>query len=170
MYCVSTNGKLIWKVKLQSAVYSSGFSFIFDNLIYSRNNDITETKHVNYCINIQKSDINLNDNYKLSPNIDIEKSSTDNLKSTLSNTSFTQGSIKMENGDKLNIDTKTNREKVTFITFASTDGNLYIVNVYTGEITMQYELPGELFSSPVIYKDCIIIGCRNDFVYSLKLE
>ena len=35
---------------------------------------------------------------------------------------------------------------------------------------MQYKLPGELFSSPVVYENCIIIGCRNDFVYSLKLD
>lgn len=154
MYCVSTNGKLIWKVKVKSAVYSSGFSFSFDNLIYSRNNDITETKH----IDIHKSDINLNN-----------KRTIDNLESTLSHASFTQSSIKMDSGNKLKIETNSNREKTKFITFASTDGNLYIVNVYTGEITMQYELPGELFSSPVIYEDCIIIGCRNDFVYSLKL-
>lgn len=166
MYCVSTNGKRIWKVKVESAVYSSGFSFIFDNLIYSRNNDITETKHIDN----HKSDINLNDYCMSSPNLDFEKSSTDNLKSTLSHSSFTQSSIKMENGDKLEKETKTNHGKAKFITFASTNGNLYFVNVYTGDITMQYKLPGELFSSPVVYKDCIIIGCRNDFVYSLKLD
>ncbi|XP_045387626.1 beta-alanine-activating enzyme isoform X5 [Lemur catta] len=52
---------------------------------------------------------------------------------------------------------------------ASTDGKLWIVDSQTGQLQSVYELPGEVFSSPVVWESMLIIGCRNNYVYCLDL-
>ncbi|KAL8576444.1 hypothetical protein ACOMHN_049011 [Nucella lapillus] len=52
---------------------------------------------------------------------------------------------------------------------ASTDGLVRILNVATGELIGQKHLPGEVFSSPVVVDDCLIVGCRDDRVYCYRL-
>ncbi|KAM3619691.1 uncharacterized protein V6R79_012033 [Siganus canaliculatus] len=53
---------------------------------------------------------------------------------------------------------------------ASTDGTLWILDSKDGQMLASFTLPGELFSSPVVRERLLVIGCRNDFVYCLKLE
>ncbi|KAG8453774.1 hypothetical protein GDO86_000412 [Hymenochirus boettgeri] len=52
---------------------------------------------------------------------------------------------------------------------ASTDGNLYILDLQTGLLQIEYRLEGEIFSSPVVWRSNLVIGCRNDYVYCLDL-
>uniref|UniRef100_A0A7N8Y5N9 Aminoadipate-semialdehyde dehydrogenase n=1 Tax=Mastacembelus armatus TaxID=205130 RepID=A0A7N8Y5N9_9TELE len=52
---------------------------------------------------------------------------------------------------------------------ASTDGTVWILDGENGQMLASHTLPGELFSSPVVYEQSLVIGCRNDFVYCLKL-
>ncbi|XP_069378484.1 beta-alanine-activating enzyme [Paralichthys olivaceus] len=52
---------------------------------------------------------------------------------------------------------------------ASTDGTVWILDGENGQMLASHSLPGELFSSPVVYKRSLVIGCRNDYVYCLKL-
>lgn len=57
----------------------------------------------------------------------------------------------------------------TVVGVASTDGTVWILDSLSGQKLVSHSLPGELFSSPVVWKDSLVIGCRNDYVYSLKL-
>lgn len=50
------------------------------------------------------------------------------------------------------------------------NGNVFVLNVVTGEILATVKLPGEIFSSPLILADRIIVGCRDNNVYCLKLN
>lgn len=52
---------------------------------------------------------------------------------------------------------------------ASADGKLWILECETGQLQTVYELPGEVFSSPVVWESMLIIGCRNNYVYCLDL-
>ncbi|XP_004268303.2 beta-alanine-activating enzyme isoform X2 [Orcinus orca] len=52
---------------------------------------------------------------------------------------------------------------------ASTDGKLWILESKSGELQSVYQLPGEVFSSPVVWESMLIIGCRNNYVYCLDL-
>nr|XP_026491057.1 beta-alanine-activating enzyme [Vanessa tameamea] len=51
---------------------------------------------------------------------------------------------------------------------ASNNGILSILDSEKGAIISEYHLPNETFSTPAIYGDYIIIGCRNDHLYSIK--
>ncbi|XP_025777301.1 beta-alanine-activating enzyme isoform X1 [Puma concolor] len=52
---------------------------------------------------------------------------------------------------------------------ASTDGKLWILESKSGRLQSVYELPGQVFSSPVVWESMILIGCRNNYVYCLDL-
>ncbi|XP_003415938.1 beta-alanine-activating enzyme isoform X2 [Loxodonta africana] len=57
----------------------------------------------------------------------------------------------------------------TLLAAASTDGKLWILESKSGQLQSVYELPGEVFSSPVVWESVLIIGCRNNYVYCLDL-
>uniref|UniRef100_A0A8D0NSE9 Beta-alanine-activating enzyme n=2 Tax=Sus scrofa TaxID=9823 RepID=A0A8D0NSE9_PIG len=52
---------------------------------------------------------------------------------------------------------------------ASTDGKLWILESENGNLQRVYQLPGEVFSSPVVWESMLVIGCRNNYVYCLDL-
>ncbi|XP_043918422.1 beta-alanine-activating enzyme [Protopterus annectens] len=56
------------------------------------------------------------------------------------------------------------------VTVASTDGNVWVLDAETGELKASHLLPGEVFSSPVLWERRLIVGCRNDYVYCLELS
>ncbi|NXP32817.1 ACSF4 enzyme, partial [Leiothrix lutea] len=51
----------------------------------------------------------------------------------------------------------------------STDGKVWILNARSGTAEGVYKLPGEVFSSPVVWGTKLVVGCRNDYVYCLDL-
>uniref|UniRef100_UPI0037E8EB12 beta-alanine-activating enzyme n=1 Tax=Semicossyphus pulcher TaxID=241346 RepID=UPI0037E8EB12 len=55
------------------------------------------------------------------------------------------------------------------VALASTDGTVWILDGEDGQMLTSFTLQGELFSSPVVWGGCLVIGCRNDFVYCFKL-
>ncbi|XP_070765330.1 beta-alanine-activating enzyme [Enoplosus armatus] len=55
------------------------------------------------------------------------------------------------------------------VALASTDGTVWILDGKDGRMLASFTLPGELFSSPVVWEQSLVVGCRNDFVYRLKL-
>ncbi|KAM6963032.1 beta-alanine-activating enzyme [Aplochiton taeniatus] len=57
----------------------------------------------------------------------------------------------------------------SLVALASTDGTLWILDGESGTRKTSLSLPGELFSSPVVWKHFLVVGCRNDFVYCIKL-
>lgn len=57
----------------------------------------------------------------------------------------------------------------TLVGLASTDGTVWILDAGDGRTLASHTLPGELFSSPVVHGRSLVIGCRDDYVYSLEL-
>lgn len=51
----------------------------------------------------------------------------------------------------------------------STDGWLYILDTSTGHCLTKSKLPGEVFSSPVVLNNHILVGCRDNFLYSFDV-
>ena len=51
----------------------------------------------------------------------------------------------------------------------STDGTLYILNFANGDVVKKYAFSNEIFSSPVLVKSEVIVGCRDNNVYCLGL-
>ncbi|KFV15375.1 Acyl-CoA synthetase family member 4, partial [Tauraco erythrolophus] len=51
----------------------------------------------------------------------------------------------------------------------STDGKVWILNAKSGTAEGVEKLPGEIFSSPVVWGTKLVVGCRNDYVYCLDL-
>ncbi|KAM9236386.1 beta-alanine-activating enzyme [Leptosomus discolor] len=51
----------------------------------------------------------------------------------------------------------------------STDGNVWILNAKSGTAEGVDKLPGEVFSSPIVWGTKLVVGCRNDYVYCLDL-
>ncbi|XP_054488650.2 beta-alanine-activating enzyme isoform X1 [Agelaius phoeniceus] len=51
----------------------------------------------------------------------------------------------------------------------STDGRVWILNAKSGTAEGVDKLPGEVFSSPVVWGTKLVVGCRNDYVYCLDL-
>ncbi|XP_032885002.1 beta-alanine-activating enzyme isoform X2 [Amblyraja radiata] len=58
----------------------------------------------------------------------------------------------------------------TLVAVMSTDGSLWILVAATGELITSYSLPGEVFSSPVIWENKLIVGCRNNYVYCVEMS
>ncbi|TMS20244.1 Beta-alanine-activating enzyme [Larimichthys crocea] len=61
------------------------------------------------------------------------------------------------------------RRGTPLVAAASTDGTAWILDAGDGQTLASFTLPGELFSSPVVWGRSLVVGCRNDFVYCLKL-
>ncbi|XP_077518824.1 aminoadipate-semialdehyde dehydrogenase isoform X1 [Amblyomma americanum] len=57
-----------------------------------------------------------------------------------------------------------------FYVGATTKGTLCIINSESGEVQTSHCFDNEVFSSPVLLEDHIIVGCRNNYVYCLVLE
>ncbi|NWZ47919.1 ACSF4 enzyme, partial [Haliaeetus albicilla] len=51
----------------------------------------------------------------------------------------------------------------------STDGKVWILNAKSGTAEGVDKLPGEVFSSPVVWGTKLVVGCRNDYIYCLDL-
>ena len=52
----------------------------------------------------------------------------------------------------------------------SCKGTVCLVHPLKGEVIGSMRLPGEVFSSPAIVNDRIVVGCRDESVYCLCIE
>ncbi|EDO44475.1 predicted protein, partial [Nematostella vectensis] len=68
------------------------------------------------------------------------------------------------------ISTKRDTLEDELVLVASTRGTVYMLTLDTGCLLGSMALPGEVFSSPVIGRGAILIGCRDNYLYSLKVE
>lgn len=53
---------------------------------------------------------------------------------------------------------------------ASINGYLFVMDYNSGQVKCRITLPGEVYSSPVIYDSHIVIGCRDDNLYCFEME
>ena len=51
----------------------------------------------------------------------------------------------------------------------TTNGTLYVLNFANGKMVRSFTFPNEVFSSPVIFKETVVVGCRDNSVYCLTL-
>lgn len=56
-----------------------------------------------------------------------------------------------------------------FMFVACTDGTFQVFDISDGKLFATKQLPGETFSSPVVYDDLVVLGCRDNNLYVLKL-
>lgn len=56
------------------------------------------------------------------------------------------------------------------IVACTTSGSVYIINRLNGQTEGHHLLAGEIFSSPAIWKNLIVFGCRDNNVYCLEIE
>ncbi|KAI8510527.1 Cyclic nucleotide-gated olfactory channel [Branchiostoma belcheri] len=56
------------------------------------------------------------------------------------------------------------------VAVASTKGTLYILTLDSGSCLSSLTLPGEVFSSPVVWGDLLVVGCRDDLNISLQFQ
>ena len=54
-------------------------------------------------------------------------------------------------------------------TVINSAGCVFVLNLYDGVICTKFDVNAEVFSSPVVYKDKVFFGCRDDNVYCLQL-
>ncbi|XP_033631782.1 beta-alanine-activating enzyme-like isoform X2 [Asterias rubens] len=57
-----------------------------------------------------------------------------------------------------------------FVAVCSTEGSVMIFDLRSGEVLASCQLPGEVFSSPVVVGDYLVVGCRDDYVYCLEIS
>ncbi|XP_054845846.1 beta-alanine-activating enzyme [Eublepharis macularius] len=60
-------------------------------------------------------------------------------------------------------------EDKALLAVISTDGRIWILNAKTGVVEGSGKLPGEVFSSPVVWGTKLVVGCRNNYVYCFDL-
>lgn len=56
------------------------------------------------------------------------------------------------------------------VAVCASKGVLYILDLASGTVRGKFQFPGELFSSPCVVGDRLIVGCRDNFVYCIKLR
>ncbi|KAF2902297.1 hypothetical protein ILUMI_03891 [Ignelater luminosus] len=56
-----------------------------------------------------------------------------------------------------------------YIVVATNDGNIHIVDFYSGKRITNRKLPGQVFSSPVVKDNYIYIGCRDNNLYCINV-
>ena len=61
------------------------------------------------------------------------------------------------------------KDNIGLLCVCSCKGCLYIVNPLDGSVVNCIELPGEIFSSPVIINDMIVVGCRDELVHCAQI-
>ena len=57
-----------------------------------------------------------------------------------------------------------------FAVACSTKGTLYVIDLANGELLTSRDFPGEIFSSPVVVGNSIVVGCRDNNVYFIQLQ
>ncbi|CAO1329653.1 unnamed protein product [Diamesa serratosioi] len=57
-----------------------------------------------------------------------------------------------------------------FIVSCTTNGNINLLSITNGNIESSMKLLGEIFSSPVVFKNQLFVGSRDNCLYCLKFE
>lgn len=62
---------------------------------------------------------------------------------------------------------------IVYVIGISSDGNLALLDLKHGDPLLTkdvFDMKDSCFSSPVVYRENIYIGARNNFIYSFKLQ
>ena len=56
------------------------------------------------------------------------------------------------------------------VCICSTLGGVFLLDLTDGHICGHLQLPGEVFSSPVLFQDKVLVGCRDNNLYALHVH
>lgn len=56
-----------------------------------------------------------------------------------------------------------------YIAVATNDGNIHVIDFYSGKKIADLKLPGQVFSSPIVKENYIYIGCRDNNLYCINI-
>ena len=193
IYCTDTNGRLQWKVKVDSPVYSTPFVFRF--YLPQRTQDHREIViHSESAAHRTKlCQDNRTENFQ-----DCD-SHSEFIHTTANNVHAVAGYYKNNSqslvGDEKceNVEQKHTRQLITemnsvpetncadvveahtdLVAVCSTRGMLYVLTLATGAVLGIHQFEGEIFSSPVVLAIkggfVVVVGCRDDYVYWVKFS
>lgn len=148
IHCIDTDGNSIWNFETQGHIFSS---FLFNQI-----NDHSETKII----------FGSHDKKLRCLNFDNKQASKVSLEWEIELQSQIYGTPKMFSIDNSN-DGVNNKE---FIVSCTTNGYVNVINFSTGTLENSIKLPNEIYSSPLIYKNIISVGCRDNLLYCFKVE
>ena len=173
IYCISGEGKLVWKKEMNSTVYATPFPFCSDQYCEKKRISNKVISQTNCAINhmTRKHDASFdhgNEDVLKTPE-EYTYSQSTNRKTTLNKGikfNSLEQSIPMNSYSGQCIHPSLCNSMVVC---ASTKGRIEILSSHTGKLCGQITLPGEVFSSPVLYGNKLVIGCRNNFLYCYDL-
>ena len=64
-------------------------------------------------------------------------------------------------------DIRTSANVFDGLVACSTDGTVSVLSLQTGKSLRSLKLPGDVFSSPIVFRGFIFVGCRNNFLYCM---
>lgn len=173
LYSVGTDKEINWDFTTGDEVISSP-SFVNDTVIFGSNDGNI------YCLNESDGGLNwkvdLNNKVISSPTVDEHDNNVyiGSDEGNLTCLDIRDGTIKWSHSVGDNIQT-TSALKDNLIAFGSNNGNLYVLNKYTGIEEFTYN-PGTILfnsaitSSPVINGNSLFFGDDSGYVYSLNID
>ena len=78
----------------------------------------------------------------------------------LTNTPTAQFSMKTPTSDEL--------DTFPAVCVSSSSGVVYLLDIYTGRTLGSLGLPGQIFSSPAVVDNFILVGCRDNRLYCIE--
>lgn len=173
LYSIDTDNGTNWDFTTGDEILSSP-AFVNDTVIFGSSDGNL------YCLNSSEGDLNwkvdLNNKIISSPTIDEHDNSVyiGSDEGNLTCIDIRDGTIKWSHsvGDKIQ---STSALKDNLLAFGSNNGNLYVLNKYTGLEEFTYNPGTVLFnspitSSPVINGNSLFFGDDAGYVYSLNIE
>ena len=81
-------------------------------------------------------------------------------------------SVKSDTSDESNVRNSEidKTQSVAIATFATTTGIIYVVGAEDGQVLYKIQMEGEVFSSPILYRNSLVVGCRDDNVYCFDIN
>lgn len=141
VYCLATDGSLVWSFETDSPVYSSPC-----------------VAQLNYGTNTSGFTNALSATTQVDVDCSSDKSTQNNTMHPLNYGSHYDSC----NSSTRNIDCRT------AVIACSTKGTVFVLSLDNGNVIAKLQLPGEVFSSPVVYRGCIYVGCRDNNLYCLR--
>lgn len=173
LYSIGTDKDSNWDFTTGDEILSSP-AFVNDTVIFGSSDGNL------YCLNVSGGELNwkvdLNNKIISSPTIDEHDNNVycGSDEGNLTCIDIRDGTVKWSHsvGDKIQ---STSALKGNMIAFGSNNGNLYVLNKYTGQDVFTYN-PGTILfnsaitSSPVINGNSLFFGDDAGYLYSLNIE
>jgi acyl-CoA synthetase len=145
--CLNHSGEELWELRTDVPVFSSPVGITSQKISIAGDVFLASHGHKVYCVSSDGK-------YKWSTSVDGPVYATPCFISL----------TKQETSTPLPLHSDS-----VYIVVATTKGTMYFLAASDGMILKTLVLPGEVFSSPVTVGRDIVLGCRNDYLYCVKL-